>query len=544
MTTATELEIIEIDVNQIQPNPWQTRETINDQGIQDLASSIDRDGLLQPIVVRKMRPNLYELVAGQRRLRAWKLLIRRGTFKPTDGIPSIVRNVSDRQMVLDTLTENLVREDVDPVEEARAMQRALGQIDELTQADLAATVQTSPSNLSNRLRLLKLPPEALQLVSEGRMAWTTARELLRLENKHHGHDDKIVEVLGDLPQSPIGGLDLKTVAVTATVMQNTIVTALSNWRAIDFPEDRHKEQAWHRVWDKKPEFDVEAWAVEWAETIHKVSFNGKTYRFTCAAKMWDRAQREAKKAAPPERDDQREAWARMLAKDPVAKRLGLTREMFSVENMLSEEQLDALGTRGQYKRTSHDQPIKGPEWNVAPAHFDKSECVNECIKGAHYGAEWFMGGVSLRCSNEPCYELKIEEGVARLKKKADTRLKIEDGEIRNLASQMVRVLRDYPTLAERVMRLALKGNGRKPVRLDPKAEEWDTPTTHRATAMEVAGGLGLAPLGKTDKQELWDDGTAFAALVNYEGSAEEFQELAALAFALHVTESEKGHARR
>lgn len=544
MTTATDLEIIEIDVTQIQPNPWQTRETINDDGIQELANSIARDGLLQPIIVRKVRPNLYELVAGQRRLLAWELLMQRGTFKPTDGIPAIVRNVSDRQMVLDTLTENLVREDVDPVEEARAMQRALEQVDELTQADLAATVQTSPSNLSNRLRLLKLPPEALKLVSEGRMAWTTARELLRLENKQHSHDDKIVEVLGTLPQSIIGGIDLKQTPITAGVMQDTIVTSLSNWRAIDFPEDRHKEKAWHRVWDKKPEFDVEAWAVEWAETIHKVAFNGKTYRFTCAAKMWDRAQREAKKAAPPERDDQRERWAAIMAKDPVAKRLGLTKEKFSYENLLTKEQVNALGTRGQYKRTSHDQVISGQEWNRAPEYFDKSECVDTCTKGAHYAAEWFMGGISLRCSNEPCYELKIEEGVARLKKKADKRLKIEDGQIRNRAAQMVRVLRDYPTLAETVMMLALKGNGRKPVRLDVKATEWDAPTTHRATAMEVAGGLGLAPLARTERQPLWHEEDAFKALVNYEGSAEEFQELAALAFALHITESESGHARR
>ena len=519
--------VIEIDPTQIVPNPWQTRETIADQGIQDLAGSIARDGLLQPVLVRKVRPNLYELIAGQRRLRAWELLQKRGTLAPTDGIPSILRNVSDKQMVLDTLTENLVREDVDPVEEARAMARALEQVDELTQADLAATVQTSPSNLSNRLRLLRLPPDALRLVSEGRMAWTTARELLRLENKHHGHDDKIAEALELLPkEGPISG----------PVMQDRIIDALNNWRPLSRPE------TWlpHRVWNARAEFDVEAWAREWGDTIHKLAVDGKTYRLTCATKMWNRAQ---KQAAQPKKDDQREAWASAMAKDSVAMRLGLKRKMFSAENMLSEEQLDALGSRGKYRRTSGDPPIQGTTYGTPPDHFDKSECVDTCTKGAHYGADWNFGSVSLRCANAKCYQVKLDEGVVRLKKKADKRLKNEDGQIRALANYLVGVFKNYPPLAARVLPVALKGNGRKPVRMDPESKDWRTPTTHRAVAMEVAGALGLAPLAKTERQDLWHEEEAFKALADYEGSAEEVEYLAALAFALHVTESESGHVR-
>ena len=181
----------------IAPNPWQTRQTIDPAGIETLADSIDRDGLLQPILVRSIRRDRYEIIAGQRRLAAWKLLEERG--KDMGGIPAIVREIDDRQMLLDTLTENLVREDVDPIEETRAMARALEEIEDLNQLHLAELLGVSKGQVSNRLRLLRLPDSVLEFVTSGRMAWTTARELLALVGDDHIHEDEIAAVIKELP---------------------------------------------------------------------------------------------------------------------------------------------------------------------------------------------------------------------------------------------------------------------------------------------------------------------------------------------------------
>ena len=104
--------LIEIDVDQISPNPWQPRQTMAPESLSQLAGSIGRDGLLQPVVVRPIRGDLYELIAGQRRLTAWKMLLEeRDDWSPQ--IPAVVRQVDDRQMMIDALTENQERENIE-----------------------------------------------------------------------------------------------------------------------------------------------------------------------------------------------------------------------------------------------------------------------------------------------------------------------------------------------------------------------------------------------------------------------------------------------
>ena len=203
MTTAT---VVEIDIDQIKPNPWQPRETIDPKGLRRLADSIKREGLKQFPGVRPIRPGLNELRWGQRRLAAWRLLRSEDEAWP-QTIPVVVEDVGDKQMILDALTENLEREDVDLIEETRAMARAIEEIDELTQNDLAELLKTSPGQVSNRLRLLKLPDSVLELVSGDKLAWTSARELLSLVGDDHTHEDVIDAVLEDLPSLKTPGPD-------------------------------------------------------------------------------------------------------------------------------------------------------------------------------------------------------------------------------------------------------------------------------------------------------------------------------------------------
>ena len=252
--------IIEIPLDQIVASPWETRKTIDQQGIEELADSIDRVDLLQPIVVRLIRRNRYERSSGQRRMLAWQLLIDQGRKKPTDGIPSIVQDLSDRDMVLATLAENSAREDVDPVEEARAMALALETAEGLTQKDLAEAVSTSPANLSNRLRILRLPDSVLQLVSEGRMAWTTARELLCFVGADHIHEEEIELVLEEARGWHNG--------FTGPVIRREIIDACrkKRWRRLD----AETAIMTYGALDTKPVFDTKAFGDAHPKLLHRI----------------------------------------------------------------------------------------------------------------------------------------------------------------------------------------------------------------------------------------------------------------------------------
>ena len=165
--------VMNLPISSIDPNPAQPRQNFNVESIGDLASSISQIGLLTPISVRR-DGSRYQLIAGERRLMAFRLLGER-------FIPAIVLEVNDTDSAVLALVENLQRNDLDFLEEAAAM-ASLMQNEGLTQRQLAQRLGLASSTVSNKLRLLRLPPNVLLALQEAGMTERHARALLPLCN--------------------------------------------------------------------------------------------------------------------------------------------------------------------------------------------------------------------------------------------------------------------------------------------------------------------------------------------------------------------------
>jgi ParB family transcriptional regulator, chromosome partitioning protein len=162
--------IEEIAINQIDPNPYQPRNTFDEESLAGLTASIRELGVLQPILVRQVNDDRYAIIAGERRWRAAK---RAGL----QFIPVIVRQVNDELTLQHALVENLHRDDLNPLEEAAAYQQLVEDFD-LTQEEVAHKVGKSRSAVANLLRLFQLPPQVQRLVAEGRVSAGHAKALL------------------------------------------------------------------------------------------------------------------------------------------------------------------------------------------------------------------------------------------------------------------------------------------------------------------------------------------------------------------------------
>ena len=168
-----------LPVDSLAPGKYQPRKTMDDAKLAELAESIKAQGVIQPIVVREVgRPldgrgtRTYEIIAGERRWRAAQLA-------GLSEIPVVIREVDDRTVVAMALIENIQREDLNPLEEAQALQRLIDEFD-LTHAQAAEAVGRSRASVSNLLRLLELPPAIRALLEAGRLEMGHARALLTL----------------------------------------------------------------------------------------------------------------------------------------------------------------------------------------------------------------------------------------------------------------------------------------------------------------------------------------------------------------------------
>ena len=162
-----------VPVAMIEPNPFQPRRAFDDHSIRDLASSIREHGIIQPLIVARS-PHGYQLIAGERRLRAARIL-------GLEHVPVVVRDETPDEMLLEiALIENIQREDLNPIEEARAYEQLHNQFG-LTQAEIAQKVGRERSTITNTLRLLKLPASIQSMLAGGEISMGHARPLLALE---------------------------------------------------------------------------------------------------------------------------------------------------------------------------------------------------------------------------------------------------------------------------------------------------------------------------------------------------------------------------
>jgi ParB family chromosome partitioning protein len=169
---AGEAELLHLPVEAVHPNPRQPRRRFEPEATSGLAASIRLQGVLQPVVVRPRREGGYELIAGERR---WRSAREAGV--PT--IPAVVRDVDDRDTLLLGLVENVARENLSPVEEARAYASLIDEF-ELSLGDVAERVGRSKSSVSNRVRLLDLPEDVLWMLARGDLTEGHARAVLAL----------------------------------------------------------------------------------------------------------------------------------------------------------------------------------------------------------------------------------------------------------------------------------------------------------------------------------------------------------------------------
>lgn len=172
---AVQDDFLEVPIEKIATNPQQPRHDFAESELRDLAASVKEHGIIQPLVVTRIAPEQYELIAGERRLKAARLA-------GLELVPVIIREeTGEREKLELALIENIQRRDLSVLEEARAYKKLMEEFD-LTQEDIAARVAKSRSAVANKIRLLNLPIEIQRALSEGRITEGHARSILAVEN--------------------------------------------------------------------------------------------------------------------------------------------------------------------------------------------------------------------------------------------------------------------------------------------------------------------------------------------------------------------------
>jgi len=168
-----EKNITFVRLEDIKPNPYQPREDFDSQSLEELTQSIKEKGVIQPVLVRR-RGDFYELIAGERRFRAANLL-------NIKEIPAIIKDVGDGESLELSLIENIQRQALNPIEEARAFQYLIDKF-EVTQEQISEVIGKSRVSVANTLRLLKLPKEVQDEIRRGKISFSHGRALLEIED--------------------------------------------------------------------------------------------------------------------------------------------------------------------------------------------------------------------------------------------------------------------------------------------------------------------------------------------------------------------------
>ncbi len=209
MPTQSQLAILPVDV--IQRGKYQPRKDMDVAALEELALSIKAQGVLQPIVVRNIAPDRYEIIAGERRWRATQIA-------ELDTIPAVIKNVSDETTMALALIENIQRENLNPIEEATAIQRLIDDLD-MTHQEVATALGKSRASVTNLLRLMSLNPEVRTLLERSDLELGHAKVLLALDGPQQTQAARTVVAKGlsvreterlvkDI-QSPVSKLNLQ-----------------------------------------------------------------------------------------------------------------------------------------------------------------------------------------------------------------------------------------------------------------------------------------------------------------------------------------------
>lgn len=192
----SESDIIHINIDDLRPNPYQPRKIFDEEKLKELSASIKEHGVFQPIIVKKSSIKGYEIIAGERRVRASKMA-------GLTTIPAIVREFNDDEMMQIAVLENLQREDLNAIEEANAYKNLLAML-KITQEELATKLGKSRSHITNTIGLLTLPEEVKNMIIDGKITMSHARTLSKLEDK-----EKIIELANKIVQDNLNVRDVE-----------------------------------------------------------------------------------------------------------------------------------------------------------------------------------------------------------------------------------------------------------------------------------------------------------------------------------------------
>ena len=236
--------IIEIDIDSIEINPFQPRTNFNEDTLRELGSSIKELGVIQPITVRKLEFNKYQLISGERRMRASKLI-------GLQTIPAYIRLANDNESLVMALVENIQRHDLDPIEVALSYQRLIDEI-QLTQEQMSEKVGKKRSTITNYLRLLKLDPIIQTGIRDGFISMGHGRTIINIDN----HD-----VQADIYQKIVSqNLSVRETEVLVKKYQESLVQTVTNNKksATTFEIDNNQQKAVSSFFGTKVAFKVAA----------------------------------------------------------------------------------------------------------------------------------------------------------------------------------------------------------------------------------------------------------------------------------------------
>lgn len=208
-------EIVELNLDDLRPNPYQPRKVFDEEKLQELADSIKEHGIFQPIIVKKSSIKGYEIIAGERRVKAAKMA-------GLEKIPAIVRDFTDEEMMEIALLENLQRENLNSIEEAMAYRNLIDTM-EITQEELANRLGKSRSHITNMLGLLNLPEEVKDMIIEDKISMSHARVLSKMENK-----DEVIALANRIINENLNVRDIEAVSKDEEIEKTHKIKTKSN----------------------------------------------------------------------------------------------------------------------------------------------------------------------------------------------------------------------------------------------------------------------------------------------------------------------------
>lgn len=226
-------EIVEIPLSELMSNPYQPRKVFDEEALKELSSSIKEHGVFQPIIVKKSVKG-YNIIAGERRAKASQLA---GLTK----IPAIIRDFSDEEMMQVALLENLQREDLSAIEEAKAYKSIIESL-RITQEELAKKIGKSRSHITNMLGLLRLPLSVQDMVLYGNLSMGHARVLSKLENH-----DQIEELANKVINENLSVRDLEQLTEENSFARATPVARNKKSKEYKYVEDAMKDKLGTKV---------------------------------------------------------------------------------------------------------------------------------------------------------------------------------------------------------------------------------------------------------------------------------------------------------